>query len=227
MSVAVFGYLLVFGVAAWQGTNRIQKPVTPNKDVCSEQTTVCVVSSIPKEDKLKDSKNYKEESVASRKGIKKTYTYNVVSKGNINASLADFKVKANQTLNSALGWGEIASFQEVAGAGNFTLVLSEAKYLPSYSTGCSASWSCRADRYVIINQDRWLGATSAWNSAGGGLRDYQHMVVNHEVGHWLGFGHSSCGGSGQRAPVMQQQSINLQGCKFNPWPHASEVSQLK
>lgn len=79
---------------------------------------------------------------------------------------------------------------------------------------------------MIINEDRWLGATPAWNDAGGSLRDYRHMVINHETGHWLGFSHSYCGGPGQLAPVMQQQSISLQGCKFNPWPLTSEIADL-
>jgi hypothetical protein len=52
------------------------------------------------------------------------------------------------------------------------------------------------------------------------------MVINHEVGHFIGFGHASCGGAGQPAPVMQQQSISLQGCKFNPWPTASELDRV-
>lgn len=76
---------------------------------------------------------------------------------------------------------------------------------------------------VIINDDRWAGASDAWNSSGGSLRDYRHMVVNHEVGHWLGHGHSNCSKSGAKAPVMQQQSINLQGCVFNPWPLSEEL----
>lgn len=114
-------------------------------------------------------------------------------------------------------------FVEVANGGQFTLVLAQASHLPNYSSGCSADWSCRAGRFVIINQDRWMGATSSWNTAGGSLRDYRHMVVNHEVGHWLGHGHVTCGGSGQLAPVMQQQSMSLQGCGFNPWPLSSEL----
>ena len=58
------------------------------------------------------------------------------------------------------------------------------------------------------------------------MRDYRHMVVNHEMGHWLGSGHQYCGGIGQPAPVMQQQSIDLQGCAFNPWPLDWELGQI-
>jgi hypothetical protein len=152
-------------------------------------------------------------------------TYDVSTKGAVYASLDEFKLLANQTLNDARGWARMnVSFVEVASGGRFSLVLAEASQLPTFSSGCSADYSCRAGRYVIINQDRWMGATSSWNSAGGSLRDYRHMVVNHETGHWLGHDHQSCGGAGQPAPVMQQQSISLQGCSFNPWPLASELS---
>lgn len=151
-------------------------------------------------------------------------TYSVITRGAITASLAEFKSQANATLNDSRGWSRMGtSFQEVAEGGMFTLVLSEASQLPTFSSGCSADYSCRAGRHVIINQDRWQGATSSWNQAGGTLRDYRHMVVNHETGHWLGHGHEACGGVGQAAPVMQQQSIDLQGCAFNPWPLASEL----
>lgn len=158
-----------------------------------------------------------------------TVTYDVTTKGAVYASLSEFKLLANQTLNDGRGWSRMnVAFVEVASGGQFTLVLAEASQVPTYSSGCSADYSCRAGRYVIINQDRWMGATSSWNSAGGTLRDYRHMVVNHETGHWLGHGHQSCGGAGQLAPVMQQQSISLQGCSFNAWPLASELysSQL-
>jgi hypothetical protein len=152
-------------------------------------------------------------------------TYSVETRGIISANLAEFKQQANSTLNDARGWSRLdAVFTEVATGGSFTLVLSEASSVPLFSpTGCSSTYSCTVGRYVIINQDRWLGATDPWNAGGGSLRDYRHMVVNHETGHWLGHGHEVCGGSGQPAPVMQQQSIGLQGCAFNPWPLQSEI----
>ena len=49
------------------------------------------------------------------------------------------------------------------------------------------------------------------------------MVINHEVGHWLGHGHETCATKGGPAAVMQQQSIDLEGCRFNPWPLESEI----
>ena len=153
-----------------------------------------------------------------------TVTYSVTTAGAITANIQEFKTQANQTLNSGSGWARMGvHFNEVASGGNFTLVLAEASQLPVYSSDCSAEYSCRAGRFVIINQDRWLYATPSWNSGGGGLRDYRHMVINHEVGHWLGHGHAYCGGAGQAAPVMQQQSIDLQGCAFNAWPLVTEL----
>jgi len=142
----------------------------------------------------------------------------------ITASLDEFRQQANATLNDGRGWARLGiSFTEVESGGSFTLVLSEASQLPTFSSGCTADYSCNAGRYVIINQDRWLGATPSWNNAGGSLRDYRHMVVNHETGHWLGHPHQSCAGPGQPAPLMLQQSIDLQGCTFNAWPLSSEL----
>ena len=114
----------------------------------------------------------------------------------------------------------------MASGGDFTLVLSEASQVPSfYPSICSSDWSCQVGHYVIINQNRWLYASGSWNQAGGSLRDYRNMVIDHETGHWLGHGddNNDCGGAGQPAPVMQQQSIDLLGCSFNPWPLDSEL----
>lgn len=179
---------------------------------------------------LKD-QNAAEQAAAQAKkaATSRVVTYDVMTKGAIAANFAEFRTQANATLNDGRGWSRLGvTFQEVQSGGAFTLVLSEASQMTSFSSGCGVDYSCRAGRYVIINQDRWQGATPSWNSAGGSLRDYRHMVVNHETGHWLGHGHSNCAGAGQPAQVMQQQSIDLQGCAFNAWPTVGELwsSQL-
>lgn len=178
---------------------------------------------------LKDQNAAEAAAKVAQQANRRTVTYSVTTRGVITANLVEFKGQANASLNDSRGWSRLGViFQEVASGGDFTLVLSEASQMTSFSSGCGVDYSCRAGRYVIINQDRWQGATPSWNNAGGSLRDYRHMVVNHETGHWLGHDHASCTGVGQPAQVMQQQSIDLQGCAFNPWPTASELwsSQL-
>ena len=158
----------------------------------------------------------------------RTFTYSVTTRGAVTANFTEFQSQANQSLNDPRGWARMGvSFRQVPTGGNFVLVLSEASQLPTFSSGCSAEYSCRAGQYVIINQDRWLYATPSWNNGGGSIRDYRHMVVNHETGHWLGHDHESCGGMGQSAPVMQQQSMDLQGCNFNPWPLLNELTTTR
>ena len=150
--------------------------------------------------------------------VRRRVTWSVATRGRITTSVRDFARLAQETYDDARGWraGGV-QFRRVRRGGDFTLVLSEARLVPSFSSSCSAMWSCRVGRNVIINQDRWNHASPAWNRAGRSLRDYRHLVVNHETGHWLGRGHVGCPGSGP-APVMMQQSKGTGACTFNPWP---------
>lgn len=156
-------------------------------------------------------------------------TYTVASKGAITASLDEFSLQVGQTLNSGDGWARLGiRFVRVESGGQFTAWLSEASQVPSFSPGgCDAVVSCTVGNNIIINETRWLNGADAWNAAGGSLRDYRHMVVNHETGHWLGHGHEYCAGAGQPAPVMQQQTMDMQGCKPNPWPQSHELYSPK
>ncbi|WP_456697553.1 DUF3152 domain-containing protein [Aeromicrobium sp. P5_D10] len=158
------------------------------------------------------------------RGVRKTVTYSVKTRGKVTASLSKFKKLAQQTYDDPRGWRAMGvKFKRVSKGGDFTLVLSQASKVPTFSSACSSTYSCRVGRNVIINQTRWQKATPAWNAKKGSLRNYRHMVVNHETGHWFERGHASCGGKGQLAPVMQQQSKGLQGCKINPWPKKREL----
>jgi hypothetical protein len=161
--------------------------------------------------------------VQHRMGVRHAVTYHVETRGRITADVATFKRLAQASYDDPRGWrGGGVSFRRVARGGDITLVLAEASWLPRFSSGCSAEWSCRVGRFVVINQTRWLHASPMWHRTGGSLRDYRHMVINHETGHWLGHGHASCPGRGALAPVMQTQSKGLDGCRPNPFPVASE-----
>ncbi len=156
----------------------------------------------------------------------RTYTYSLATRGAITADTQFFALHVAQTLNDPRGWslGGSIEFRQVSSGGDFTVYLAQDSTLPSFGSPCSSMWSCRVGRNVIINQTRWQTATDSWRSNGGSLDSYRHYVVNHETGHWLGFGHASCPGAGQAAPVMQQQSIGLQGCRHNTWPVGGERS---
>ena len=161
--------------------------------------------------------------ILHRVPVAHTVTYRVETRGRIVADLREFRRQAQETFDDPRGWrGSGVAFRRVATGGSFVLVLSEASQVPSFSSGCSAEWSCRVGDHVIINQMRWLHASPMWHQQKRSVRDYRHMVVNHETGHWLGHGHRSCPSSGALAPVMQQQSKGLAGCKANPWPTAAE-----
>ncbi|NHA00265.1 DUF3152 domain-containing protein [Nocardioides sp. W3-2-3] len=161
--------------------------------------------------------------VKHRVDTRRVVRYSVRTKGRVPADLARFKTLAQQTYDDPRGWrGRGVKFVRVASGGAFTLWLSEAARVPGFSSVCSAQWSCRVGRNVVINVERWQHASPAWNRAGRSLRDYRHMVVNHETGHWLGKGHASCPRPGALAPVMQQQSKGTQGCRLNPWPTLGE-----
>ena len=165
----------------------------------------------------------KTDRVAHRVPQRRVATYSIATRGRITASVKKFARQAAQTFSDARGWrGGGTTFRRVKSGGGFTLVLSEAGQVPSFSSQCSSYYSCRVGRFVIINQDRWKFASPPWNAAGRSLRDYRHLVVNHEVGHWLGNGHAGCRGGGQLAPVMGQQSKGTGGCRFNPWPRPYE-----
>jgi len=163
--------------------------------------------------------------IKHRVDVRRVVRYHVETRGRITTSVKEFRTLAQQTYDDPRGWRSAGiEFVPVKQGGAFTLVLSQASLVPGFSSGCSSMWSCRVGRFVIINQDRWKNASPAWNAAHLALRDYRHMVVNHETGHWLGLGHAGCPGKGRLAPVMMQQSKGLNGCKFNPFPTMREIN---
>ncbi len=97
-----------------------------------------------------------------------------------------------------------------------------------YDASC---WRGGQDR-VVINTARWARGAVAFQ---GNIVQYQQYVINHEVGHALGFSHIGCESTGSLAPVMMQQTWGVsndyiaalgsdgvpadgQVCEPNAWP---------
>ena len=162
---------------------------------------------------------------AARAAPEIEYRFAVATRGPVASDVEAFAATVTAVLNDTRGWaldGRVG-FRRVASGGDFTVWLAAASAMRSFGPPCHPRYSCRQGRNVIINEDRWRGGSDPWS---GPLSDYRTMVINHETGHWLGFGHAWCPGPGRPAPVMMQQSKGTAGCSPNPWPLPAEREAL-
>jgi hypothetical protein len=76
-------------------------------------------------------------------------------------------------------------------------------------------YSCWNGRFAALNARRWEVGADGFPD----IATYRTYLVNHEVGHGLGYGHLGCPATGEPAPVMMQQSKGLADCVANGWPY--------
>lgn len=166
--------------------------------------------------------------VAKAPGKGRKYTYRVDVEQGLGLDGALFAEAVQQTLNDDRSWahGGARTFERIhSGRPDFVITLA--------SPGTTAVWCAKSGldttednvscdsastERVMINAYRWAQGSKTF---GDRMYAYRQMLINHEVGHRLGFGHVTCDKDGELAPVMQQQTKFLDHdgihCLPNPW----------
>jgi hypothetical protein len=149
---------------------------------------------------------------------------------------ADFAAAVDQIIAAPRGWTQSGqspitdaaqhmtnaswSFQRVSG-GDYSVRVRLAtpdtvdKLCGAYGMDMQGIYSCRFGQTEMINLRRWLRRADVFPAD---LTVYHAMVINHEMGYFLGFDHMKCPSPGKMAPVMQQQTVSLDGCTPNGQP---------
>ena len=155
------------------------------------------------------------------------YHYCVVTNGEV-GSVEDFSNAVFRILNSEHGWARRRDFRTFYGRQlRFQYRARPSVDLADVLVGMFGAIQLPCGQQCDYQRRSLEFGTDVWMSGGGDLARYRTMVINHEVGHRLGHidNEMTCawGGAGQAAPLMQEQSIFLDGCAINEYPLDSEL----
>lgn len=135
----------------------------------------------------------------------------------------DFAHLVHSILTDPRGWERIdrIRFKRVSSArAHLDVVLASPKTTDAlcWPLRTRGKLSCHNRGRAVLNARRWFSGAKSY---GDDLIDYRRYLVTHEVGHHLGHPHETCQRRGAKAPVMQQQTKSLRGCRRSPWPTGS------
>ncbi|MGN9913212.1 DUF3152 domain-containing protein [Phytohabitans sp. LJ34] len=205
------------GTGAWSDTTPPAPPTT------SESTQVPPPTTAPPTFPQSGEGTFRRATgSAKRVGTGKLLRYRVEVERGLEQQPGEFAKWVDRILADQRGWtagGQWAFQRPAAGSVDFVVRLASPdtvdKICGQYGLDTGGEVSCRGGENVVINVKRWVLATPAYT---GNVDMYRHLVVNHEVGHFLGHSHVTCPGKGRPAPVMQQQIYGMGGCVPNGWP---------
>ena len=150
----------------------------------------------------------------------KKFNYGIKVESSLNIDPECIKKLLDLILNHEKGWINVtdkAFYHTNVEDSDFVYIFASPETTDElcYPLQTNGIYSCRNEREIVINDFRWKNG--AWDF----LRDletYRLYLINHETGHILGWGHTSCPKEGAIAPVMMQQSKGTDGCVPYGWP---------
>ncbi|MFD8304587.1 DUF3152 domain-containing protein [Streptomyces sp. NPDC059690] len=167
-------------------------------------------------------------SAAVGKG--KVLRYRVVVENGIDLSPSDVAHQVDRILADPRGWtadGRSAFRRVSAGPSDFVVRVATPgtvdRMCARQGLDTEGRYNCSVDGNVMVNLRRWLLATPVYAKH---VRTYRALIINHEVGHFLGHGHVDCPGPGRPAPAMMQQIKGMHGCVPNVWPYDAHGTYL-
>lgn len=133
--------------------------------------------------------------------------------------------KVTATVGQTGGWslGGRLKFTSVEAGCNFTVELVSAQRMKDIEPGCAGRTTCQTGNELLINGESWQVVPDSWKS---GLEAYRAEMINHEIGHWLGFDHASCSRQ-TAAPVLSAPALMVSGCSPNWYAVPTEVQGTK
>lgn len=114
-------------------------------------------------------------------------------------------------LNDPSGWASKGySFEPVSKNEDVLIRMSSPKTIEGIC-GVPSNLSCAelGGKHMYLNGDRWFHGSKP---SGLDLDNYRQYMVSHEIGHILGFDHTTCPCPGCKAPIMMQQTLGIGKC---------------
>ncbi|MGP4043280.1 DUF3152 domain-containing protein [Streptomyces sp. 2A115] len=149
--------------------------------------------------------------------------YKVVVEDGLTQSAADVARQVEGVLADPRGWtadGRSGFRRVSSGTTDFVVRLATPGTVDEicgrYGLDTGGEVNCSVGKDVMVNLKRWLLATPVYAAD---VNAYRALIINHEVGHFLGHGHATCPGAGKPAPAMMQQIKGMRGCVPNVWPY--------
>ncbi|MFE9311254.1 DUF3152 domain-containing protein [Streptomyces sp. NPDC088353] len=159
-------------------------------------------------------------------GTGKPLRYRVEVENGIALSPAAAAKEVERILSDPRGWTADgrSAFQRVAdGVTDFVVRIATPGTVDDicgqYGLDTGGEVNCNVEHNVMVNLKRWELATPVYAND---VHAYRALIINHEVGHFLGHGHVTCPGEGKPAPAMMQQIKGMHGCVPNVWPYDAE-----